>query len=108
MKYLVGLLFVGACGASQQQIESTPTATTPRVHEEAPAASTSDLDRYGLRQTFQDMENAQNAYREIRNERGEAAGSAAGSAVVPPPPPKKTGPAEQAPKTGPAEEAPKS
>lgn len=112
MKYLVGLLVAAACGGpTQQQIIETPTATTPRVHEEAPPASTSDEDRYGLRQTFQDEQNAQNAYHEAKGENAAAAraaqGSAAGSGLVPPPPPKKTGPAEQAPKTGPAEQAPK-
>jgi len=100
MKYLVGLLIVVGCGASQKQLEETPTATTHRVHEEAPAASTSDLDREGVRQTFQQMQNSQNAYHEVHLEQkaGEA-GSGAGSALVPPPPPKKTGPAEQAPKS---------
>lgn len=105
MKYLACLLVIAACGSrSQQQLETTPTATTHRVHEEAPAASTSDLDREGVRQTFQQMENTQNAYRESKNAETEGGGSGAGSAVspppppAPPPPPKKTGPAEQAPK----------
>jgi hypothetical protein len=100
MKYLVGLLVAAACGGpTQQQLAETPTATTRPVHTEAPAASTSDRDREGLRQSFDDMQNTQQAYREARGENPAAgSGSAAGSAVVPPPPPKKTGPAEQAPK----------
>ena len=99
MKYLVSLLVAAACGsASQKQLESTPTATTRPVHTEAPAASTADVDRQGLRQSFDDMQNTQQAYHEVKQgaEAG-GSGSAAGSAL-PPPPPKKTGPAEQAPK----------
>jgi hypothetical protein len=97
MKYLVSLLVAAACGGpTQQQLAETPTARTRPVHTEAPAASTSDLDRQGLRQSFDDMQNAQQAYHEAKGE-NEGAGSAAGSAVAPAPP-KKTGPAEQAPK----------
>jgi hypothetical protein len=106
MKYLVGFLIAAGCGGpTQQQLAETPTATTRPVKTEAPAASTSDLDRQGLRQSFDDMENAQNAYREANNERE---GKGQGSAVAPAPPaPPKQGPAVQAPKKGPAEQAPK-
>lgn len=106
MKYLVGFLIAAGCGGpTQQQVIETPTATTRPVHSEAPPASTSDEDRHGLVQSFDDMQNAQNAYREANNERE---GKGQGSAVAPaPPPPPKKGPAEQAPKQGPAEQAPK-
>jgi len=67
------------------------------VHSEAPPASTSDEDRHGLVQSFDDMQNAQNAYREANQEREGGQGSAAGSGVAPAPaPPPKKGPAEQA------------
>lgn len=107
MKYLVSLLVAAACGGpTQQQVIETPTATTRPVHTEAPPASYSDQDRYGLRQSFEDMENTQNAYHEANNERE---GKSEGSAVAPAPPaPPKKGPAVGAPKkTGPAEEAPR-
>ena len=95
MRYLVGFLIAAGCGGpTQQQVIETPTATTRPVHTEAPPASYSDQDRYGVRQSFEDMENAQNAYREANNERE---GKNQGSAVAPAPaPPPKKGPAEQA------------
>jgi hypothetical protein len=108
MKRLIGLLLLTvACGATsaQKAIES-PIAKEPWHPKEAPPASTSDEDRHGLTQTFDDMSTTQNAYDEARQPAAEAAGSAAPTAKPAPYPPRfpnKTPP----PKKGPAEEAPK-
>jgi hypothetical protein len=115
-------LLLAAC-AGQNQLAETPIARTPRTNVEAPPASTSDAERYQLYNEFRDMEDTQEAYREVG--RGEGAppqppppqnipGAAAQAEppLAPPAltPPKKVGPAVQAPppvKKGPAVEAPK-
>jgi hypothetical protein len=110
MRLLLALIFVGGCGGpSSQQVIESPSATAPADHSEAPPASTSDLDRERLKQSFDDMQNTQNAYREAGEQQG-----------APPPPPlsgqpapattKKKAPVEQAPaptKKAPVEQAPK-
>ena len=110
MRLFLALIFVGGCGGpSAQQVVESPSATAPHPHQEAPPASTSDLDRERLKQSFDDMQWTQQAYREA----GEAQGA-------PPPPPlkgqpapatsKKKAPVEQAPppaKKAPVEQAPK-
>jgi hypothetical protein len=96
MKTLLALLLVAACGASQQQLEETPTARTRLTPTEAPPASTSDRDRDGLKRSFDDIDATQKAYRE------------ATPATVAPPPGTTAGSGSAAPvKKGPAEEAPK-
>jgi hypothetical protein len=91
MKRLLLVFFAMACGSpSAEKVVETQSAKEPMRTGEAPAASTSDEDRSRLRQSFDDMQRTQNAYREARPEGG--AGSGSGSAV------KKTGPAVEAPK----------
>jgi len=68
MKPLLALMLF-SCGASTHALSKTPTATTkPRIAE-APAASTSDEDREGVIQSFDDMNDTQRAYRELREQR---------------------------------------
>jgi hypothetical protein len=57
-----------ACGASQQALSETPTAMTRPVMAEAPPASGSDKDRERLIQSFDDMNDTQRAYRELRQQ----------------------------------------
>lgn len=94
MKSLLALLLIAACGGpTQQQLSETPTATTRRTAVEPPPASTTDRDRDGLRRTFDDETDMQNAYREARHPAPEGSGAGAGSAK-----PVKQGPAIEAPK----------
>ena len=94
------VLALAACGGpTQQQLADTPTARTHATQTEAPAASTSDRDREGLRQGFDDMQNTQQA----RKEAAAANGSAAAPVVPGGAPDSEKKPA----KKGPAVEAPK-
>jgi hypothetical protein len=95
MKYALALLVIAGCAATkaQQAIES-PTATTRPVRTEAPPASTSDVDRNGLVQSFNEMQWTQQSFREAEAESAGSAAAGRGSAA----PPKKVGPAVEAPK----------
>ena len=101
MKNLLWLALVACGGPTQQQLAETPTARTHATATEAPAASTSDRDREGVRQSFDDMQATQNAHKEAADT---AKGSGAPGPVVPGGQPD----AEKKPvKRGPAVEAPK-
>lgn len=109
MRRLIPLLLAMAC-ANQPSVEKvleTPAAKDQRHPNEAPSASTSDQDRNGVRENFEDMSTTQEAYRQAHPEQGAGSGSAArksGASGGYPPrfpakePPKKTGPAVEAPK----------
>ncbi len=105
MKRLLPVLLAMACGGpSVEKVVETPAAKEQRHPTEAPSASTSDEDRNRLRNSFDDMETTQRAYREAEHGTGSAAGSGSaaptGKHVEYPPDykPVKKGPAEQAPK----------
>lgn len=101
MKHIAALwLALAACGGpTQQQLADTPTGRTRATPTEAPAASTSDRDREGLRQQFDDMEATQRARKEAADA---AKGSGAGPVVPGGQPDTEKKPA----KKGPAQEAP--
>ncbi len=105
MKSLLPLLLVMACGSrSQDTIAAQPSAIEPWHHKEAPPASTSDADRYGVRQGFEDMETTQNAYHEAQVSSDQSRGVPVKKQRYPPRfPPEKT----PKPPQGPAQEAPK-
>lgn len=108
MRRLIPLLLAMACAKepSVQKVLETPAAKDQRHPTEAPSASTSDQDRNGVRENFEDMSTTQEAYRQARPEQGSGAGSgtAAHTTGGYPPrfpakePPKKVGPAVEAPK----------
>lgn len=103
MKRLLPVLLAMACGGpSAEKVVETPAAKDQRHPTEAPPASTSDVDRSRLHQSFDDMETTQRAYREAEHGTGSGSGSAAptGKHVEYPPDykPVKKGPAEEAPK----------
>ena len=99
MKQAALFLALAACGGpSQQQLAETPTARTHATATEAPAASTSDRDREGLRQQFDDMEATQRARKEAADAgKGSAGPVVPGGAPDSDKKPTKKGPAEQAP-----------
>jgi len=93
------LAFAACGGPTQQQLADTPTARTHATATEAPAASTSDRDREGLRNQFDDMENTQRARKEAANANGSAAAPVVpGGAPDSEKKPAKKGPAVEAPK----------
>lgn len=93
------LAFAACGGPTQQQLADTPTARTHVPATEAPAASTSDRDREGLRNQFDDMENTQRARKEAASANGSAAGPVVpGGAPDSEKKPAKKGPAVEAPK----------
>ena len=69
MKPLLSFFFLlGACaGPGQQRLAETPTAQTKRIPAEAPPASDNDKDRHQLTQSFDDMQDMQNAHHEAAN-----------------------------------------
>jgi hypothetical protein len=98
MRSIVALLLVAACGGpTQSQLAETPAARSRARPAEAPPASTSDRDRTGMTQSFDDMETTQRAYSEANGgtkappAAQPPAGAGSGSAA-----PKKKGVAEQA------------
>jgi len=103
MKRLLFLLVAVACGGpSQQQLAETPSARTIPPAKEPPPGNQSDLYRDRLRQSFDDMETTQRAYREAGQGAGSgSAGAPRGKHLEYPPnePPPKKGPAVEAPKT---------
>ncbi len=71
----VVLVIAAACGGpSQKDLAETPTATSRPRPTQAPPASTSDEDRAGLNQQFQDQQDTQNAHQEARGAKPAAAG----------------------------------
>jgi hypothetical protein len=98
MKALHVLLFAAACGGpSQKDLAETPTATTRPRPAQAPPASTSDEDRAGLVQSFDDMQATQNARQEAQSQKKPASTGPIPSAQPAPAPAtaKKKGVAEQ-------------
>lgn len=101
MKPIVALVLAfAACGGpTQQQLVEQPSARTHVPATEAPAASTSDRDREGLRNQFDDMETTQRARKEAASANGSAAGPVVpGGAPDADKKPVKKGPAVEAPK----------
>lgn len=62
------LAVTGCAGPSRQQLAETPTATTKRTPANAPPASGSDEDRSQVHDSFDSMDDAQNAHREAAQE----------------------------------------
>jgi hypothetical protein len=70
MRPLLLCLALAACaGPSRKELAETPTATTRRPPSLAPPASNSDEDRYQVNQQFEDMRDAEQAHREVEQDR---------------------------------------
>lgn len=77
-----------ACaGPSRQQLAETPTAQTKRTPANAPPASGSDEDRAQVHDSFDSMQDGQNAHREAGQESQQPPAPAPAPAPMPPPPP---------------------
>lgn len=64
--FLASLLLASACaGPGQNALANTPTAQTQRTPGEAPAASNSDEERERMIKTNDEMQDAQQAHREV-------------------------------------------
>jgi hypothetical protein len=64
--YLLGIVLASCGRPSMNELLETPALTYPPVATEPPPASTSDEDRWHLRQEFEDMKSTQDAFREAR------------------------------------------